>query len=377
VNRMGTKQDYIIVGGGVIGCAIAYNLAKQKAKVLLLEKGEIGMGGSSRNGGGVRQSGRDPRELPIVMYGVRQLWPTLSEELGVDVEYHKKGNLRLGKTPEHVRVLEKLVAQGQSQGLEQTLISYDEIKAINPYVSEQVAAASWCTTDGHANPMKTTLAFYKRARELGVHFISGETAQSIVLRKGRAVGVKTKTNTYEADKVIVAAGYASRAILSTAGIDMPMFNLVDEALVTEALPPMFEQMLGTAAADYYGHQTDHGSFVFGGTTGLEEYISDSTASETSSLTAPYLCRAILGYFPCLKDVGIVRTWAGFIDKMADGVPVIDEIDEVPGLVAACGFSGHGFGISPAVGVLASELILTGKPHISLDDLRYDRFRAKA
>jgi sarcosine oxidase subunit beta len=372
-----TSADYIIVGGGVIGSAIAYNLAKAKASVLVLEKQEVGAGGSSRNGGGVRQSGRDPRELPVAIFGVRELWPTLSEELDADVEYHNKGNLRLGKTAEHRKVLEKLVSQGQSAGLEQTLIEYGDIKNINPYVSEQVTAASWCTTDGHANPMRTTLAFYRRARQLGVRFISGEEVTSVLLAKGRAVGVQTKTESYFAGKVIVAAGYASRAVLATAGLDMPMFNLVDEALVTEALPPMFEQMLGTAAADYYGHQTDHGSFVFGGTIGLEEFISDEPRPATSSITAPYLCRAILAYFPCLKDVGIVRTWAGFIDKMADGVPVIDEIDEVPGLVAACGFSGHGFGISPAVGVLASELVLTGKPRLSLDAFGYDRFRAKS
>ena len=155
-----------------------------------------------------------------------------------------------------------------------------------------------------------------------------------------------------------------------------MFNVKDEALITESLPPMFEQMLGTAAADFYGHQTDHGSFVFGGSMGMEDYISDVPRTVTSSVTAPYLCRAILGYFPCLANVNIIRTWAGFIDRMADGVPVIDEIDEIPGLIAACGFTGHGFGISPAVGQLVAELALTGRPAVPLDALSYDRFRPK-
>ena len=96
---MSKCADVIIIGGGVIGCAAAYNLAKKGVKSIVLEKSDyIGNGGSSRNGGGVRQSGRDPRELPLAMYGIKNLWPTLSEELGVNVEYHKDGNLRLGKT---------------------------------------------------------------------------------------------------------------------------------------------------------------------------------------------------------------------------------------------------------------------------------------
>jgi sarcosine oxidase subunit beta len=139
---------------------------------------------------------------------------------------------------------------------------------------------------------------------------------------------------------------------------------------------MFPQMLGTAAADFYGHQTDHGSFVFGGSTSLENYVSDVEGRETKSITAPYICRAILGYFPCLSKVNIIRTWAGFIDESADHVPVLSKVDEVPGLVLTCGFSGHGFGIAPAIGLLISELIIKDKPSLSLEAFKYDRFKPK-
>ena len=90
---MSRTADVIIIGSGVIGCAAAYYLAKKGTSVIVLDKDEnIGNGGSARNGGGVRQSGRDPRELPLAMYAVNNLWPSLSEELGVTVEYHKEGN---------------------------------------------------------------------------------------------------------------------------------------------------------------------------------------------------------------------------------------------------------------------------------------------
>lgn len=96
---MSNVADVVIIGGGVNGCAAAYYLAKSgiKSVIVLEATNSIGHGGSSRNGGGVRQSGRDVRELPYAMYGIQNLWPTLSEELGVDTEYTQKGNLRMGK----------------------------------------------------------------------------------------------------------------------------------------------------------------------------------------------------------------------------------------------------------------------------------------
>ena len=102
---MKNNAEVVIIGGGIIGCATAYYLAKEGVSVIVLEKSDhIGNGGSSRNGGGVRQSGRDVRELPLVMYGIKNLWPTLSEELEVDCEYHQDGNLRLGKNEKHAEI---------------------------------------------------------------------------------------------------------------------------------------------------------------------------------------------------------------------------------------------------------------------------------
>lgn len=108
---MKTTAEVIIVGGGVVGNAAAYYLAKRGVEVIVLEGSDsIGHGGSSRNGGGVRQSGRDVRELPYAIYGIKNIWPTLSEELGVDVEYVRKGNLRLGLNEDHIKILEGLTA---------------------------------------------------------------------------------------------------------------------------------------------------------------------------------------------------------------------------------------------------------------------------
>ena len=112
------KADVIVVGGGIIGCATSYYLSKRGKSVIVLEASDnIGNGGSSRNGGGVRQSGRDPRELPLAMYGIKELWPELSKELGVDCEYHKDGNLRLGKNEKHKEILQGLTDRAVACGL--------------------------------------------------------------------------------------------------------------------------------------------------------------------------------------------------------------------------------------------------------------------
>jgi sarcosine oxidase subunit beta len=374
---MSQCADIIIIGGGIIGNSTAYYLAKKGCSVIVLEKSDhIGNGGSSRNGGGVRQSGRDKRELPLAMYGIKNLWPTLSEELGMDVEYYQHGNLRLGKTEDHLRILKNLADNASSLGLDVQMVDGKEAKSICPYLSEEVVGASWCKTDGHANPMLATLAYYRKARALGVRFITGEDVISIRKIKGKARQVITSNSSYEAETIILSAGYDSRKIAATVGVDIPMNQVLLEVLVTEAQPPMFYQMLGTAMADFYGHQSTHGSFVFGGASGFEGVNKDDGTPVTSSLTASCICRGIMKYFPCLADAKIVRTWAGWIDECADHVPVISLVEEVPGLILACGFTGHGFGIAPTAGTLLSQIAVGEDTVLDVSAFRYDRFKAK-
>jgi sarcosine oxidase subunit beta len=374
---MNQTADVIIIGGGINGCAAAYYLAKKGVKnVTVLEASDsIGHGGSSRNGGGVRQSGRDVRELPYVMYGIKHLWPGLSDELGVDVEYTQKGNLRLGKTEKHLEKLQTLADNAKKVGLDVRMISKEEVKEINPYLSDDIIGASWCPTDGHANPLMATLGFYKKSLSMGVKYYTGAEVASLKKVKGRLRQVILKDGTvFEGGKVIVAAGYESRYIVRTVGIDVPMTRYFDQALVTEMQPDMFPQMLGTADANFYGHQTKHGSFVFGSDCGLEETM-DMPLNElkTISMTLPSSCRAIEGYIPALKDAKIVRSWGGWLDMCLDGVPVISPVDVVPGLILACGFTGHGFGSAPAVGLILAQMAMEEETVVDMSALRYDRF----
>ena len=370
--------DVIIIGGGVNGCATAYYLAKKGVKdVVVLEADKsIGHGGSSRNGGGVRQSGRDMRELPYAMYAVNHMWPTLSEELGVDVEYYQKGNLRMGKTEAHLKKLENLAARSRELGLDMNVVDAKTVKEICPYLSDEVIGASWCPTDGHANPMVTTLAYYKRAVEMGVRFFTEAKVASLGLYKGKLRRVILESGeVFEAETVIVAAGYESRYLARTVGIDVPLSTYFEEALVTEMQPHMFDIMLGTAAADFYGHQAHHGSFVFGSECGYEEVtdMDDPSKLYTNSMTLSASCRAVMDYVPCLKDAKVVRSWCGWLDNAFDGVPFIGPCLDAEGLIVACGFTGHGFGTAPAVGLMLSQMVHGEKTVVDLSALAPNRF----
>lgn len=374
---MQTKADVIVIGAGIVGNATAYYLAKKGKRVTVLEASDyIGNGGSSRNGGGVRQSGRNPKELPLMVWGVKNIWPFLSEELGVDTEYTQGGNLRLGKTEEHLKILQKLADGAVKCGVDVKMIDATEVKKINPYMSDEVIGASWCPTDGHANPLITTLGYYKKARELGVDFITGAPVTRIITKAGHVVGVKTPEQIFEADDVVVAAGFESNEILKSVGINIPMKKHALSCLVTEAEPKMFSQMLGTAMADFYGHQTKHGSFVMGGTDGFDEVparIDDSYPLVGSSMVSA-TCRGILGYFPILKNAKVVRAWGGYGDFCVDGVATVSKCDEVPGLYIECGFTGHGFGIGPSAAYNIAELITEGSCPADISPLHYNRFK---
>ncbi|MGN0242230.1 MAG: NAD(P)/FAD-dependent oxidoreductase [Candidatus Weimeria sp.] len=373
------EADVIIIGGGIVGCATAYRLAKQGVDVLVLEKKEIGNGGSCRNAGGVRQSARDPKELQLAMYAVANIWPQLSDELGVDVEYHQNGNLRLGLTEKDITTLTNHCAKSTRVGLDVKMITGDEARELCPYMSRDVIAASWCPTDGHANPLKTTLGFYRKALQYGVTFVTGVKVHGLKKVKGRIRQVITDDGIYEADKILLCAGYESRAIANTVGIDAPVERQFNEVLVTEMMPKMFDIMIGVAGGEFYGHQSEHGSFVLGGNSGMQAFTSNNNQENfvTNSLTAPCISRGIMKYFPILKNAKVVRTWSGWYDQCIDVLPILDNPPEVPGLTLAFGFSGHGFGIAPAVSIALSELILNGQSTtIDISQLKYDRFKAK-
>lgn len=375
---MNNTADVIIIGSGIVGGSAAYYMAKKGLKVLVLEKDMIGHGASSRNGAGVRISGRVDSEFGIARVAIREIWPTLSEELEVDTEYEKPGSFLMAVKEEQMAALHRSCERALKQEIEAEVIDGDELRRRCPYISEKVVGAVWYPEDGFANPMKTTLGYYKQGRKLGVRYVTGEEAVEIRKCRGRARQVVTAAgNIYEADKIIVAAGFESRALMKTVGIHLPFLERIDECLITEPQPPMFRYRLSSADGNFYGHQTQHGSFIFGGNTNMERY-EDTYAGQprnTASSVSDKARNAAL-FVPALRGAKIVRYWAGWLDSTIDRLPVIQEIPEVPGLISACGFSGHGFALGPGMGRLLTEMV-TGEPLCAdISAFQYDRFHAE-
>ena len=369
--------DVIVIGSGIVGSAAAYELAKRGVNVLVLEKyTNIGDGASSRNGAGVRLGGRVSPEAELAAKAIYDIWPTLGEELDADLEYTCAGSLTLAHSETQIASLEVKLKKDQKVGAPSRMIDGKEAREICPYLSEYVEKAVWSEKDGHANPMVTTLAYYRAARRLGVHYITGENVVALEKVRGRVRKVITEMgNTYEADRVILAAGFNSRRIAKTVGLWIPFLKRVDECMITEVQPPMFQTRLSCADGNFYGSQTRHGSFIFGGNTNLERFEEcyDDKPINTNKQTSDK-CRAIAKFIPALKDVKVVRHWAGWLDSMVDKLPIIQEIPEVPGLILACGFSGHGFAIGPAVGKVIAEIVLDEPTCVDVSALNYDRFK---
>ena len=372
---MNKTSDVIIIGAGVVGCAAAYYLAKDGVKVTVIERREVACGASGRNGSGARQSSRDPRELPLAMFGVQNLWPTLGEELGEDIEYVQNGKLTFGKTEADAKLLWKTYEEDKEMGLE--IYYTEDLKQIQewcPPCSDDITSAIYCPTDGHANPMRTTLALYKKASQLGAEFYTETKVLKLEKVGGVIRRVITDHGVFEADSVILCAGYGSRKIMRTVGLDVPMLPQLTEAFITEPIPPTTEKFISAADGCFYAQQQVNGTWLIGGDSNYEIYDATYPKEVTFSFSAPRIARFFLEYMPTLKGVKVIRSWSGLLDMCWDGCPVISKVEEVPGLYLGCAFTGHGFGVGPAAGYVLAQMAKGEEPAVDLSGLRYDRFR---
>ena len=368
---MPEKADVVIIGGGVMGCAIAYNLAREGLKPVVIEKSDIGGEASGANGGGVRQSARNLKEMPLAIESI-QIYGQLHEELGMDLEYTREGNLRLCTSEEELETMRTSVENQKAANLELEMLDRKQVLDINPHIGDKVLGASFCPTDGHVNPFLVTYAFFQQAKSSGARFFTHEEVKDIRLQKSKVSAVITDKQIFETDLVVNAAGIAGRNVANMVGLDLPMRPVFTEAMITEPYPPLFKQMIGHAKGLFYGRQTVHGSFFWGGFYGTEQFIHRE-GKPLFHFIGPAISEMVIDFFPVLKDVNIIRTWSGLIAQMSDAIPVLGFTEEVPGFVFATGFSGHGFGLAPVIGRLMCELIMDCQTSIPINDFCFGRF----
>jgi sarcosine oxidase subunit beta len=372
--------EVVVIGGGISGTAAAYELARAGAKVTLVEQGSLASMASGRTLAGVRQSGRHAAELPLATAAVVR-WDHLSEELGADVEYRREGNLRLARSPEEVPVIQTIVAEQRDLGLDLTYLPDNAaVREIAPAIAASVLAASYCPTDGHANPIATVQAFAVVAARHGATLRTGTAVTAIDASGGQIRGVRTTNGDIAADVVVVAAGVYTARLCAPLGMDLPIQVSHVAVVQTVPLPPLIRQVLGTAGADFAGRQEVGGRFrLTGGGKPWPHQLDELAHGDDPVLpSAEDVIAALtrgIEVLPDLAGARLARVWGGLLDMTPDALPIIEWIPEVEGLVVAAGFSGHGFCLGPVTGQIVRDLVLERTTAFPIQPFRRDRFAA--
>jgi sarcosine oxidase subunit beta len=264
----------------------------------------------------------------------------------------------------------------RSLGLEVSLVDAEEITDIVPILDVKginAIGATFCPTDGHADPFKTTYAYAKNARENGTKIYPFTEVIDIIKKNGEIKGVETSRGSIEADFVVNAAGAWSKQIAAMADIEVPNIPYRKEILVTERLENLFESMVISFQDGIYFSQLADGQ-VIGGIPIPHEKPGYMTVPTFEFLQ--HMSKTLTRYAPCLKFLKVVRQWTGFYDVTPDALPIVGKVDEMDGFIQCHGFSGHGFMVAPMITQLLAELIIDGKPSMSIERLELKRFEKK-
>ena len=367
---MPTTQTHIaIIGGGVTGNSIAYHLARQGQRVLVIERADIASEptASWASAGGVRRQGRHPAEAQLASEAI-QRWPTLAEELAADLRYRQGGQLLLAESDSETAQIAAFVQQQQAMGFTGVrLLNRSEVHQLVPGLNPQVIAGSYSPADGQASPPHTTRAFAQAAQRLGATYFTNTTALSLLTHASRVTGVRTTQGDIAAQHTILTAGAWSDQLALSAGLRLPIRAVALQMLLsTPAQPGILQPVIGALSRRLSLKQLDDGSFFIGG--GWPGNISPDRRSYTmlpASITGNWSTACEL--LPAVAHQRIARSWCGLEAQSIDDIPFIGHAPALDGLTLALGFSGHGFALAPAVGRAVADLI-NGQPTTELDDL---------
>ena len=369
------KSDVVIIGGGINGCALAYQLATRGVSVVLIEKNYLTYGATGRCGAGIRQQWSTRENVKLAMQSVK-IFEKLQHELGWDIGLRQGGYIIAIHNEDALKQMERNVKMQQSLGLPVSLINTVGIKDIVPILDIEgmnAIGATFCPTDGHADPFKTTYSYAKAARENGAKISAFTEVIGIKKKNGKIRGVETSRGPIEADFVVNAAGAWSKQIAKMANVEVPNVPYRKEILVTERLQPLFDSMVISFQDGIYFSQLADGQVV-GGIPIPDEKPGYRTAPTFAFLQ--HMSKTLTRYAPCLKFLKVVRQWTGFYDVTPDALPIVGAVEEVEGFIQCHGFSGHGFMIAPMITQLLTELIIDGKTSMSLERLELKRFEKK-
>lgn len=372
---MKNKADVVIIGGGVNGCSLAYNLAKKGMDVVLVERNYLSSGATGACGAGIRQQWSTKENASLAIQSVK-IFEGLNKELGQDIEFRQGGYLIAVHDTLEMKQAEKNVAMQRSLGLKVDILHPDEITDVVPILDVKgmnAIGATFCPTDGHANPFKTTFAYADGARKHGAEIFTHTNVIGLKATKKMIRSVVTDQGTIQADVVVNAAGIDSKAIAEMVKIPLPLAAYRKEIMATERLEPLFEAMVISFKDGIYFSQQKEGQIV-GGIPIPEE--KEGYKTTPTFVFLQHMAQTLTRYAPVLQHVNLLRHWTGFYDVTPDARPILGEVKKVKGFIQCNGFSGHGFMISPMVSKLLTDLIVEGKTPEVLESLSLDRFKGK-
>ena len=349
----------VIVGGGLMGLSAAFHLrrADPGAEVTVLERERVGAAASGASAAGVRVMGRDPAERALALASLAR-WPGLDRELEAPTGYRRGGGLRLALDDAAWRAAPAWVAEQRADGVPVELVDADMARRLAPGIAQTCRGGVHCAMDGQADAMATVRAFATAARRLGARVEEGAGARGLVVEGGRLVAVERDAGRRQAcDTAIVAAGAWSGALLATVGVRLPIETRPLQMLLTEPAPRGLAPVLGAFDHRLSLKQLDDGAYLIGG--GWPARVTDHAVNRYELLDGSVkasleTARAV---YPPLTGWAPARGWAGLEAFTPDDLPMIGPVPGIEGLVAATGFSGHGFALTPAVGDHLARLTL--------------------
>lgn len=415
-----TTADVVVIGGGIVGVSAAFDLSRRGLKVAVLEKGLIGAEQSSRNWGWVRQQGRDRRELPLIVKSLA-IWEEWQNEADLDLGFRRTGLLSLTRDSKELARWQRWAVNGRAAWIAVDELSAQDAEAALPSRSSPWIGGLHTPTDAQAEPSLATSALAEAARRAGATLHQQTAARGLEINGRTVSGVITEHGRIATQSVLLAGGTWSSLFLRQHGIRLPQLNVRSTVVRTTEAP---EVVAGTfCSTDFclrrrldngfsltlrgdeaYDLSPDGFRYFFDflpvlrrnhsdikfrvGTHFLDELKRgssraphDKSAFEELRIHDPApdtaVVRKALDRFkrgrPELNGVTSAETWAGRIDMTPDLVPVISTVPPLDGLVVATGFSGHGFGIGPGAGQLASDLVRNDIPIVDPSPFRLTRF----
>jgi sarcosine oxidase subunit beta len=359
-NSRSKTADIVILGAGVMGTAIAFHLAKRKAgKIVVIDKGHVAQGGSGRSSALIRMHYSYPPEVQLALVSLH-LFEHWRDAVGEDGDFRKTGFVRIVHPGETERL--KLNVEMQRQlGVNVKLIDRVELKELEPdWTVDEVELAAYEPDSGYGDGAGVANDFLARAREFGVVYQS-KTRASLRIERERVLGITTGDGEIAAPVVVVATGPWTRPVLQQAGLDLPIETEYHQVAILKNAPDMKGggcACIDSVTATYFRSDA-HDKFLIGDFYGQRGADPDNFPQRASDHELEEIIDRASRRVPKLENAEVMRGVTGVYDMTPDSRPLLGEFPGVGGLFVCAGFSGMGFKISPAIGLVMSELLLDG------------------